>query len=116
MLLGLSLFMQILGVRYLLSKHYYQIPILESVEEDTSEFIIVSNPLFPAFMGAATDKSFLYVKNEADLPDILEQLGQHGITRIAILADPAAPLAIPSETASYRVQSLTGTHFVLEKR
>lgn len=95
-LLALSLVLQGLGVRRIFVDHEPHTAIRAGLEALPGPIILTNHVFMPSFMTSIGNKSFVYVRDEADLAALLERLADAGVSQTGVVARAAGQLRAPA--------------------
>jgi len=115
MLFGLSILLQLLGVRLLYLKHAEQLPYMADIKAISAEFILTNAPYFPSMMVGAGKRNFIYVQDDADLAIMLQRLAEQGVVDVAILPLNGFPLTVPQQIGEFQLQAQTPQLYTISK-
>ncbi|MFQ5613338.1 MAG: hypothetical protein ACE5H9_14515, partial [Anaerolineae bacterium] len=105
-LLLTSALLQMQGARLLHENHRQQAVYRDALAALPADVILTNEPFMPSAMSSITGKIFIHVRDERELEALLPRLAQHGIDRVAVVSQEAAPLSLSDEIGGFSVEQI----------
>lgn len=115
-LVAVALGLQLLSVRLALVGAHRGAAMRDSIATVPAEVILTSDEYLAAMMTALHDKAFLFVVDDQEVLQVLPDLVQENVRRVALMPSRWAPLTMPDELPGVRVQRVTRYVYELSPR
>ena len=114
-LLGLSVIMQMAGLRAQWQKHQAQVALRDSVSS-LPEVVLTNSFSLPAHMAGLPDKKFIYVGDETAVAVIVPRLAADGIRQVALVPEQyLPPFTLPERVGGWRLVKIGPFTYKIEK-
>lgn len=113
--LGLAaagILLQVGGVTMLFVRHYEQVPLKNQIATLPADIILTNESYLPAAM-TAVPKTFIHVKDEADIAALLPRLAEQGSTRLIVFSQQTTPLTISHKIEGFSAEQIAPFTYLL---
>jgi hypothetical protein len=115
-LVVVALGLQVLSVRLALVGADRRAAMRDSIATVPAEVILTSDEYLAAMMASLRDKAFLFVADDQEVIQVLPDLVQENVRRVALMPSRWAPLTMPDELPGVRVRRVTRYVYELSPR
>lgn len=110
-LIVIGVALQGLGVRRVFVDHEPHRLIRQGLEALPGDLILTNHVFMPSFMTSIDDKSFLYVRDDAELDELLQRLAARGVRQVGVIPQRQGQLRAPQRVAGQPTQQTSLERF-----